>query len=97
MRVRILEPVSYEPISGDARSCFGQLAKRASRVPVVTKEIADDGTEFEMTVFTVGLMEHYFPKGRTPELRDDVAFCLRRDVFDLVAAMSHDGILQKIA
>ena len=31
------------------------------------------------------------------ELRDDVAFCLRRDVFDLVAGMSHDGILQKIA
>ena len=31
------------------------------------------------------------------ELRDDVAFCLRRDVFNLVAAMSHDGIIQKIA
>ena len=31
------------------------------------------------------------------ELREDVAFCLRRDVFNLVAAMSHDGIIQKIA
>lgn len=31
------------------------------------------------------------------ELRDDVAFCLRRDVCNLVAAMSHDGIIQKIA
>jgi len=29
------------------------------------------------------------------ELRDDVAFCLRRDVFNLVAAMNPAGIIQK--
>jgi 2-phosphosulfolactate phosphatase len=33
----------------------------------------------------------------SPELRDDVAFCLRRDVFQLVAAMNPAGIIQKIA
>jgi 2-phosphosulfolactate phosphatase len=30
-----------------------------------------------------------------PELRDDVAFCLQRDVFDLVAEMGTDGALRK--
>ena len=26
-----------------------------------------------------------------PELRDDVAFCLQQDIFDLVAALGRDG------
>jgi 2-phosphosulfolactate phosphatase len=30
-----------------------------------------------------------------PELRDDVAFCARRDVFNLVAAMAADGSLRR--
>jgi hypothetical protein len=29
-----------------------------------------------------------------PELRDDVAFCLQRDVYDLVAAMGRDGAIR---
>lgn len=32
-----------------------------------------------------------------PELRADVAFCLRRDVVELVAAMSRDGRIEKFA
>jgi 2-phosphosulfolactate phosphatase len=32
-----------------------------------------------------------------PELRDDVAFCAQRDVFNLVAVMSLDGALRKAA
>jgi len=31
-----------------------------------------------------------------PELRDDVAFCARRDVFPLVAALSPDGALRRV-
>jgi 2-phosphosulfolactate phosphatase len=31
-----------------------------------------------------------------PELRDDVEFCLRRDIFDLVAEMGTDGALRKV-
>jgi 2-phosphosulfolactate phosphatase len=31
-----------------------------------------------------------------PELRDDVAFCLQRDIFDLVAEMGTDGALRKL-
>ncbi|HEY3760257.1 MAG TPA: 2-phosphosulfolactate phosphatase [Verrucomicrobiae bacterium] len=31
-----------------------------------------------------------------PDLRDDVAFCLRRDVFDLVATMGREGSLRAI-
>ncbi len=31
-----------------------------------------------------------------PELRDDVAFCARRDVLDLVAAQGPDGLLRKV-
>lgn len=56
MRVRILEDTEYAPVAGDARSCFGQLATRASVV---------DGK--------VGPMACYFRKGRTPELRDEIA------------------------
>ena len=29
-----------------------------------------------------------------PELRDDVAFCLRQDVFNLVAALGRDGTIR---
>jgi hypothetical protein len=29
-----------------------------------------------------------------PELRDDVAFCLRRDVFNLAAALGRDGAIR---
>jgi len=29
-----------------------------------------------------------------PELRDDVAFCLRQDVFNLVAVLGHDGAIR---
>ena len=32
-----------------------------------------------------------------PELRDDVAFCAQRNVYDLVAAMDADGALRKIS
>ena len=32
-----------------------------------------------------------------PELREDVAFCLRRDVVDLVAVMSRDGCIEKVS
>ena len=32
MRVRILVETEYTPVAGDARSCFGQLATRASMV-----------------------------------------------------------------
>lgn len=69
MRVTILKETKYEPVSGDARSCFGQLAKRASRIE--TEVVAADGTK--TTQSKVGPMEHFFPKGRTPELRDEVA------------------------
>jgi 2-phosphosulfolactate phosphatase len=31
-----------------------------------------------------------------PELRDDVAFCAQRDVFNLVAMMQEDGALRKV-
>jgi len=29
-----------------------------------------------------------------PELRDDVAFCLRQDVNNLIAALGHDGAIR---
>jgi phosphosulfolactate phosphohydrolase-like enzyme len=29
-----------------------------------------------------------------PELRDDVAFCLRQDVFNLVAVLGRDGTIR---
>jgi phosphosulfolactate phosphohydrolase-like enzyme len=29
-----------------------------------------------------------------PELRDDVAFCLRQDVYNLIAALGHDGAIR---
>jgi phosphosulfolactate phosphohydrolase-like enzyme len=29
-----------------------------------------------------------------PELRDDVAFCLRQDVFNLVAVLGRDGMIR---
>jgi phosphosulfolactate phosphohydrolase-like enzyme len=32
-----------------------------------------------------------------PELRDDVAFCLRQDVFNLVAALGRDGAIRVAA
>jgi 2-phosphosulfolactate phosphatase len=32
-----------------------------------------------------------------PDLRDDVAFCWQRDIFDLVAEMGTDGALRKIS
>lgn len=32
-----------------------------------------------------------------PDLRDDVAFCLQRDIFDLVAKMEPDGSLRQFA
>ena len=69
MRVRILDATKYEPVSGDARSCFGQLAKRASRIEEEVE--SEDGTK--TTKVSVGPMEHFFPKGRTPDLRDEVA------------------------
>jgi phosphosulfolactate phosphohydrolase-like enzyme len=31
-----------------------------------------------------------------PELRDDVAFCLRRDTLSLVAEMTQEGVVQLI-
>jgi 2-phosphosulfolactate phosphatase len=31
-----------------------------------------------------------------PDLRDDVSFCLRRDVFDLVAALGREGSLRRM-
>lgn len=69
MRVRILEEVEYEPSSDDARSCFGQLRKRPARIKgTVTFE---DGST--ATVTKTGPMVHYFPKGRTPELKEAVA------------------------
>lgn len=32
-----------------------------------------------------------------PELRDDVAFCLQRDRFDLVAALQRDGTVRRVS
>lgn len=32
-----------------------------------------------------------------PDLRDDVPFCVRRDVFDFAAALRNDGLIQKLA
>lgn len=96
MRVKILVPTEYEPVASDARSCFGQLATKASQVEVVTT--ADDGTEKRQTV--VGPMIHYFAKGRTPELRDEVAadFIARgvAEPFDgaPVVELSRDEILK---
>jgi phosphosulfolactate phosphohydrolase-like enzyme len=29
-----------------------------------------------------------------PELREDVAFCLQRDIFPMVAKMEADGVIQ---
>ena len=31
-----------------------------------------------------------------PELRDDVAFCLQQDVFDLAAALGRDGAIRTL-
>lgn len=56
-RVRILVATDYAPVAGDGRACWGQLANRPSK--------RDDGK--------VGPMVTYFPRGRVPELRDDVA------------------------
>lgn len=83
MRVRILVETEYAPLAGDARSCFGQLATRASIV---------DGK--------VGPMVCYFRKGRTPELRDEVAadFIARGMAVpfdgDPVVEVSRDEILE---
>lgn len=70
MRVKILKDVEYEPLRSDARSCWGSLMKKPSRVLYKTIE-QPDGTQVE--TFKVGPMVFYFPKGRTPELRDEIA------------------------
>jgi hypothetical protein len=31
-----------------------------------------------------------------PELRGDVAFCLQRDIFPLIAKMESDGAIRKV-
>lgn len=56
-RVEILKDINYEPSPNDDRLCFGQLAKRASK----------------RRGGKTGPMVHYFPKGRTPVLSDEVA------------------------
>lgn len=57
MRVKILEEVDYTPTTSDGRSCWGSLQKRPSK--------GEDGK--------CGPMAYYFPKGRTPELRGEIA------------------------
>ena len=57
MRVTITKEVEYTPTASDHRSCWGSLHKWPSKLP--------DGR--------CGPMVFYFPKGRTPELRDEIA------------------------
>lgn len=57
MRVKILNEVDYTPTASDARSCWGSLQKRPSK---------GEGGK-------CGPMVFYFPKGRTPDLRDEAA------------------------
>lgn len=57
MRVTIIDEVEYTPIASDHRSCWGSLHRRPGS--------AVDGK--------CGPMVYYFPKGRTPELRDEIA------------------------
>jgi len=57
MRVTIISEVEYEPTANDHRSCWGSLHKRPKVMP--------DGI--------CGPMAYYFPKGRTPDLPDDIA------------------------
>ena len=57
MRVTIISEVEYEPTASDHRSCWGSLHKRPRVMP--------DGI--------CGPMAYYFPKGRTPDLPDDIA------------------------
>jgi hypothetical protein len=57
MRVTIISEVEYEPTASDHRSCWGSLHKRPRVMP--------DGI--------CGPMVYYFPKGRTPDLRDEAA------------------------
>jgi hypothetical protein len=57
MRVTITKEVEYTPTTSDHRSCWGSLHRKPG---------ADlDGK--------CGPMIYYFPKGRTPELRDEIA------------------------
>ena len=69
MRVTITKEVEYTPTASDHRSCWGSLHKRPSVGEKTTTN--DAGTETKVSC--VGPMVFYFPKGRTPELRDEIA------------------------
>ena len=57
MRVTITKEVEYTPTASDHRSCWGSLHRKPGACV--------DGK--------CGQMVYYFPKGRTPELRDEIA------------------------
>ena len=42
------------------------------------------------------ILSHIAECSANPTLRDDVAFCAQRDIFNLVAAMQANGALRKI-
>ena len=71
MRVTIISEVEYEPTVSDHRSCWGSLHKRPRVMP--------DGI--------CGPMVYYFPKGRTPELPDNIA----SDYITRGVAVAYDG------
>ncbi len=77
MLIRFLQATPYTPTKADSLRCYGQLRMRptqiASEVDVeVTKP---DGTKeiVPTTQTTCGPMEHFFPKGATPNLETGVA------------------------
>lgn len=69
MIVRILKPTDYTPTANDSPRCYGQLRYRRNETVVET--VQEDGTK--TTEKHVGKMVLHFPKGATPDLRDEVA------------------------
>lgn len=81
MLVRFLQPTAYTPKKADSTRCYGQLRLRpTTTVQPVTVEVDcvnADGTRgtqrIETTRNVCGPMEHFFPKGATPDLDPSVA------------------------
>lgn len=77
MLVRFLKETPYKPTKADSLRCYGQLKLRPQ---LITREVSVEVTTPDGTTETVtttqtscGPMEHFFPKGATPDLDDGVA------------------------
>ena len=72
MLVRFLKATPYTPTKADSLRCYGQLRLRSTQVSrEVDVEVAKpDGTTetIKTTQTSCGPMEHFFPKGATPDL-----------------------------